>query len=158
MAGPEKGGTVKPVMITMAPSRNRDPRTPYPDNSFFRMAKDLGRGNSRSERYRFLGSFEMRTLVSKDPSQWGPMDIARESARMVRKELEGRTAVLVGRSVALAFGLGPHPLFKWTNNLPGVRGARVAVVPCPSVGPWWTDEENRERAGQFFRELLGAPE
>ena len=121
------------MMITMAPDQSGVPHGLYPANSF-----------------------EMRTLLSKDPGQWEPTVEAREAALMIRKELGGRTIVLVGRSVAVAFGLGPHPLFEWTNDLSGVRGARVAVIPCPDVELWWTDEVNRERACRFFDELLGA--
>jgi hypothetical protein len=76
-----------------------------------------------------------------------PMWKARIAAR--RTKLRGRT-VLVGRSVASAFGLRRIPFLVWFR----LGAATVSVIPHPSgVCRWWNDPRNVSRAEEFLRPL-----
>ena len=148
------------VMIAQAPGEGEDPGKPCTAPPFLRLARTVGGWRTREAQARFLQHFEKRNLLPdylkprRDGGEiWRPRTEARDAAHIIRRELAGRTILLVGRAVADAFGLGPHPLFQWKEDYP-VPGARAAIIPDPIVGFWWAEEENRNRARGFFKELF----
>lgn len=150
----------RPVMIGQAPSRIGDPRTPCAGGCFQRLADAAGAGTHR-ERLRFYAAFVRLNVFTRYRGRDGkgdrfPMAEAKDRADGMRVWLDGRTVVLVGKSVACAFRMSDPEYLRWTVD-PPAPGARAVVVPHPSgVNRWWNDPENRERAARFLGELFEA--
>src|SRR5687768_10455370 len=70
-----------------------------------------------------------------------------------RIDLTGRTVVLAGKRVALAFGLRE---VKWLTPAKVGRGeAFCAVIPHPSgIVRWWNEARNGRAVARFLRRLL----
>lgn len=89
-----------------------------------------------------------------------PRGLARVAASSIRPLLAGRDVVLIGRNVAMAFGLEDMNWHEWVEvevrkPLPKsqpVYTARMAVVPHPSGrNHWYNNGENRQLAADFWR-------
>jgi hypothetical protein len=79
-----------------------------------------------------------------------PMRLAKTNARRLALGFVGRRVILLGRSVAKAFGLNVGYL-KWVNI-----GFDVAVVPHPSgVNRWWNEARNKAAARRFMEDVWG---
>jgi len=104
--------------------------------------------------------FEAVNLLDEFPGKSGkgdafPLDSARKAAAaLLLARLRGgerRFVLLLGGNVAKAFGVHRRPILEWFQ---ADAGLLVAVFPHPSgVNRWWNDAGNRERAGEFARQL-----
>lgn len=95
---------------------------------------------------------------------WAENEIVRESEAghrvhrglMALRELGVKRAVFLGATardgVSSCLGLGKVPWLQWYPD--HVSGLTVAVSPHPSPrNRWWNDEENVERARDFWQDL-----
>lgn len=80
----------------------------------------------------------------------------RGRADAMASRLDGKTAILLGRKVATAFGVGDLPPLSFVPVRYGSgEGFWLALVPHPSGrNRWYNDSERRSRAEAFVRELL----
>lgn len=83
---------------------------------------------------------------------------AREAADELRRSLGGRRVVLLGRTVAAAFGLSRDAeWFRWlpmSTEAGGPGVFRVVAAPHPSgLSRWWSDPLNVARARVFWSGL-----
>jgi hypothetical protein len=97
----------------------------------------------------YARAFDRRNLVR---GAWD-REAAREAAAALRAELTGRRAVLLGREVARAFGIGhPAPLGRVTDI---TRGTTFYFLPHPSGrNPHYNEPANRIAAGRLLCQLL----
>ena len=120
-------------------------------------------GITRSE---YMRDFDRMNLLPYFPGRHMcadkfPMTPAKLAARVIRPLLSGRTVILVGRSVADAFGFKAdwHDWVEWPvrRYCPVQRDAGrclIAVVPHPSGrNHWYNKEENRKEALTFWADL-----
>jgi hypothetical protein len=79
---------------------------------------------------------------------------ARQNAIDIWPSLIGRTTLLLGRNVTLAFGLHPPDLsLTWKHPNEDVE---IAMLPHPSGrNRWWNDPENRSAARRFLHQTFG---
>jgi hypothetical protein len=102
----------------------------------------------------YLRTFQRANLLDFYPGKKGkgdafPMTKATEAAKAFDPG-EARTVILLGRSVARAFGLGRLDFFKHAE----VEGRMWFAAPHPSgVSRWWNEPENVVQAEQFFASL-----
>lgn len=106
----------------------------------------------------FLALFE-RTCLLEHPvrgNEW-PVDEARSAAAIMRRALPGRTAVLLGRRVQQAFGVGDAPNLVWRDvSSYGGRPLNVLVCPHPSsLNSFWNSPHNCAQARETFAVLAG---
>mgnify|MGYP001576063991 FL=1 len=145
------------IIIGEAPSRNGDPKKPITG----RPGRCLARAafGAAADVPRFLAGFERKNLIGTWPGQEGkgsawPVAAARKAAGTLLPELAGRTAILLGKRVARAFGMARLAYFAWApiKVAAGMRPAWVVVVPHPSgINRWWNDAANRKKAGGWLR-------
>ena len=92
--------------------------------------------------------FAVLNLLDRPVAGW-PLFEAREAASRMREGLSGRRVILLGASVARAFGYEPAPLLKWRYD--GRDEITYAVVPHTSGrNRWYNDPENVARAHDFM--------
>ncbi len=110
----------------------------------------------------FAEAFERVNLLRRWPGRSGgakghlfDLEAARKAA--ARLDVSGRTVVLAGKRVALAFGLRDPA---WLEPAAFGRGERAAfVVPHPSgIVRFYNDEANRLAVGGLLRRLLDRAE
>lgn len=78
-----------------------------------------------------------------------PLAEARDAVGRVRASNPWTSFILVGKRVALAFGLRDPALLRWFWS----EGAWFAVVPHPSgINRWYNDPENARAAATFMLE------
>lgn len=142
---------MKPLMIGQAPGRADG--EPCRGPAFARLAQVAG-----VEEAAFFDAFERTNLLSEYPGRAAkgdlfPRRLAERAAERMAPRLRGRVVVLMGRNVAWAFGVDDLHYLTWYVGRGG--WARFAVCPHPSgVNRWWNDEGNRDRAGEFFQQLV----
>jgi hypothetical protein len=141
------------LLIGQAPSRSGDPSRPLEGRIGRMLAELAGIGIDEymelTERTNLLGEWTGRAIGEKG-DLWSSL-AARERAEELVGLFPGRTAVLLGRNVARAFGLGQVPWLSWTD----LGGGRVGVIPHPSgIMLWWNSMENRTMAGRFLLEAI----
>jgi uracil-DNA glycosylase len=152
MANKTKTEKGKLVLVGQAPSRRGDPEKPLQgDLVVRRLAGVCGMG-----RKEYMGLTDRYNVLRRWPGKKGkgdhfPMRLARRSARRLALGFSGRRVILLGRSVAKAFGLNVGYL-KWVNI-----GFDVAVVPHPSgINRWWNEARNKAAARRFMEDAWGA--
>lgn len=110
----------------------------------------------------YLQAFDRRNLLNyyPGPAKVGEGDSflvaeAKTAAVRMRPQLAGRVVILLGASVAEAFGYGKVPLTEWTRCYAWGAEFLMAKVPHPSgVNRWWNDYENVRRVEMFLRVFL----
>lgn len=139
------------LLIGQAPSRSGDPSRPL-EGRIGRMLAELA-GISLdgymklTERTNLLG--EWLGKAGKGDS-WDAL-AARERASELEQVFPDREAILLGRNVARAFGLGDLPWLTWTEKF----GGKLALVPHPSgIVMWWNSAANRSAASAFLKEVF----
>lgn len=139
------------LLVGQAPSRDTCGGPPFSGRSGRRLADLAG---VKHDELREV--FALVNLLDRWPGKNGrgdafPMGEARAAA--ARLDLSKHdVVVLVGKSVARAFGIGEAEYF-------AERVGGVFVVPHPSgVNRWWNDAANEERARRFMEELKHAAE
>lgn len=157
------------ILVGQAPPRAGLPRGPLSGRAALDHLSALASLDpddllASTERYNLLGRFPGRHPSGKGDAL-PPASARRAAARLVPK-LRGRRALLLGRGVARAFGVGDLPFFVWTpcarrggRLLPlvehGSGAALIAVVPHPSrVSRWWNMPANRAAAAAFLSGAL----
>jgi len=140
------------VLIGQAPSKRGDPAKPLEGKLIVsRLAGICG-----IDKEQYMAATERYNVLRRWPGKNGkgdrfPMRQARRSARRLALRFGGRRVVLLGRSVAKAFGLTIEYL-KWANI-----GFTVAVVPHPSgINRWWNGARNKAAARRFMEDAWGA--
>jgi len=129
---------VRTLIVGMAPT---DAAAPLSGASGRRLAVLAGT-DSLSRR------FALVNLLDRPVDGW-PLFEAREAASRIRESLVGRRVILLGASVARAFGYEPTPLLKWRYD--GRREMTLADVPHTSGrNRWYNDPENVSRAHEFM--------
>lgn len=156
---------MRPLLIGQAPGPNTDPDMPlFPSpatSAGGRLARFMGLSEleylETFDRINLLQNFPGKNKVNEDRF---PIAKARIAADAILPLLSGRTAIMVGRNVATAFGYPMSELefHSWVLS----RGARIAVIPHTSGRCfWYNKEENLVRArqfwGAFFKELRQRP-
>lgn len=140
------------LLIGQAPGRGGDPSRPLEGRIGRRLAEMIGVSFDE-----YLLIAERTNLLTEWTGKKGKGDswdalAARERASELRQVFPGRVAVLLGRNVARAFGLGDLEWLAWMDFCEGAVGA----IPHPSgIVIWWNDPANRSRAFEFLREALG---
>jgi hypothetical protein len=144
---------MKPVLIGMNNPLNSDPKFalfPYPPgctgHRIFCMLQSRRPGVLRKQ---YLETFDRRNLIND--TEWvSSLPYLRDKAEQMRKNLVGRTVVLLGNEVRRAFGLRPvlvHP-----QEMDGVTWRQL---PHPSGrNLWYNDRENYEVAALLIEELF----
>lgn len=140
------------MLVGQAPSRRGDPEKPLEgDLVVRRLAGACGMG-----REEYMALTERCNVLRRWPGKSGkgdrfPMRQAKTNARRLALRFGGRRVILLGRSVAKAFGLTVGYL-KWVNI-----GFDVAVVPHPSgINRWWNGARNKAAARRFMEDAWGA--
>ena len=146
----------KPVLVGQAPGRRSDPLRPFSGSSGARLERHLGIAAGT------LGDcFELRNLIDRYPGRkegakgdgWDAA-AARDRARALRRELEGRAFVLAGRKVAAAFGVAETPYFVWAR-FDGTKTS-YAVIPHPSgVDRVWNSPATAARLRDLVLGIVG---
>jgi uracil-DNA glycosylase len=141
---------LKPLLVGQAPNSTGDPSLPLTGAVGRRLMGLLG-----VNLYGYVKLFDRANLIREFPGKAAkgdlfPPAVARENAARMLPGLAGRPfAVLLGRGVASAFGVGAEFLREET-----VAGVRFFVAPHPSsVNLWWNDAANVRRARRFFRRI-----
>lgn len=106
-------------------------------------------------------AFECRNLIERYPGPQGrgaafPLDLAREAARELIPDMDGRRVVLLGSRLPRALYLEESP-FEWRDVDVTESGfhMRYAVIPHPSgLNRVYNDPVNVERASATLREAL----
>lgn len=142
----------KLLLIGMAPSRTGDPCRVLEGRTGVwlvdLMGLDLGEYLRLTDRVNLFDSWQGRREGKGD--LWPAREAAVRASGMLPL-LVGRSVVLIGRCVAVSFGLPRMEWLTWTE----VLGARLAVVPHPSgIVTWWNNRANVERAGAFLRDAV----
>ena len=155
-----------PLLIGQSPGPNTSPEFPlYPIPSWCaggRLMKIMG-----LTRGQYLKTFDRMNLLPYFPGQHQhgdkfPMAPAKLAAAVVRPLLSDRTVILIGRSVANAFGFDSVSLFHvWCDYQVRRRclgqpyKMRFAIVPHPSGrNHWYNGPENLAQAQAFWAEFL----
>ena len=147
---------MKPLLIGQAPGPNTDPTRPlYPlprSSAGGRLAEFMGLEpklyNSIFDKVNLLNEFPGR---GKRDDKF-PLRDAMIAASAMRPLLKGRDVILIGRNVALAFGLQLE-FHTWTDMFTPANW--IAVVPHPSGrNHWYNSPENRVIAREFWKTLL----
>ncbi len=82
-----------------------------------------------------------------------PMVRAKKRAVRLKTYLFGCRVILLGKTVARAFGYD-KPLFEYFEAYPNAVSPDWVIVPHPSgLNRWWNKQENRDRAELFFFHL-----
>lgn len=144
---------MKPLLIGQAPGPATDPGLPLSGRSGARLAVLCGMDLDE-----FLVAFDRKNLLPMFPGKSGvkgdafPLPLARRRALALSRLFEGRTIVLLGGNVSVAFSVDPAPLLRWRRGLLGA--GRLATAPHPSgISLWWNDPANVRAAVRFFRRL-----
>lgn len=142
---------MKPLLIGQAPSRESDGRSAFSTNgkSSSRLRRLIGRP--------VLNAFDAVNLIDRWPGSASikgdlfPIVDARKAARKLMTRDPHGVFVLVGKSVARAFGVRLD-YFRWVE----MDGRLLVTIPHPSgVSRWWNDPANERRAARFLRSLVG---
>lgn len=148
-SGP-RPGDVPALAIGMAPSATSDPSWPLEGQSGLTLCSLMD-----CEWSDFADLFDRANLLDYHPAGGFPGRDARLSAgAMAQSGLLFRyhAVLLLGRSVADAFGLHRVPWLTWHHQLTGLPP--IAVVPHPSRrNRWWNDDANTEAASVFLGRL-----
>ena len=146
------------LIIGEAPSMNGNPDKPITGRSG-RFLAEVAWGDD-ADVPRFLAGFERKNLLLAWPGHAGkgsawPITAARKAASTLLPRLAGRTAILLGKRVARAFGmarLGYFTLAPIRCGAAGIMPVWVVIVPHPSgINRWWNDPANRKKAGGWLR-------
>ena len=143
---------MRPLIVGQAPGRRGDGE-PLSGQAGRRLSSLCGLSYAE-----YLERFERVNVLREWPGKAGkgdafPTEEAERGAFFLRSVAfrGGREVVLLGRSVARAFGFTARaPLFRWMPEVDAV----VALAPHPSgVSLWWNDPANRRDAERFWRSL-----
>ncbi len=139
---------MRPILVGMNNPQGNTPLVPYPKGcTGYRIWEML---NEKTGCYRidYMNSFERINLVSLPA--WCARQ-ARANAEAIRAILEGRTAVLLGRAVPAALGLGQTP---WMVSGWLGKGGVYYSVPHPSgLNRWYNTATNRDEVASLLSEL-----
>lgn len=144
------------VLVAFAPEREEDLRRPLIDDVSGALLRKLS-GAATVEQY--VSWFERLYLLRRAPSIPGfsgrrfAVLSAREAAFALLPELRGRRVILLGRTVARAFGLRREafPPFAWVER----HGAEFALLPPPTpLHAFWRSYSNRASAARFFGSVV----
>ena len=149
---------MKPLIIGQAPARGNDDKLPFAGASGARLASLAGVGESGDD---LPEHFELRNLISKYPGKTGSgkgdafdLAAAKLQAGVIMEEIYGsdrRWVLLMGKSVARAFGMGNREYLKpyaWSMHL-------FVIFPHPSgVNRWWNNPYNVEQAAGVLQAVL----
>lgn len=138
------------VIVGEAPSKSDDAPPMGPNSSTGRrIARWIGDAP---------GVVKINLFDEQMPQPWTPEQRAQakvnamkilDVAMLSRHTSRPDRFVLLGRTVAHAFGLDTAKFFEW-------RGEFV-VIPHPSgTSRWWNESKNREQADDFWKETLRA--
>ena len=143
------------IVYGQAPSRSGDPDQPLGGDHYSarRLADLAGLSQAQME-----AVFDRRNLLRDWPGSMGekgdafPIDRARAVAETERLGWPPNAEViLLGRSVARAFGLGHVGLLSSIKE----NAHRVTVFPHPSgISCWWNYPGNREAARAVLRQVV----
>lgn len=141
---------MKPLIIGQAPSMEHGEDEALSGRSGARLASFCGMTLEQ-----FMAMFDRENLVRTFPGKAGKGDrfpSRNEAAGLTerfRTVVVGRRVVVLGFSVAAAFGL-TMPALTFAPHW----GAQFAFCPHPSgVNRWWNEPANLERATTFWRDL-----
>jgi len=142
---------MKPLLVGEAPAKGS--KEPLGGRSGRFLAKLLGMGMGG-----FLDAFDRANLLRfrQRPSagKGDLFDLALASANARRMGLRGRDVLLLGKRVALAFGL-KDPAWLRPVRL-GKRERAAFVLPHPTgINRWWNDGGNRALATGLLSSVLG---
>ena len=147
--GDDEGAVMRTIIVGEAPGPRTDPSEPLNGYTGHRMASLM-----QLDHGEFLQRFERINLLD-EPKEEGKFDLARAKAKAddVREGWQGRQVVLLGRLVALSFGLRPDT-YEWFEPMELSPSFLAAVCPHPSgVSRWWNEPENTARAREFMLAL-----
>lgn len=145
----------RPLILGMNNPLSDDPEYdlyPYPEGSAgHRLWKMIPGDVSRRA---YLDAFDRRNLLRA--RQWDPR-AAREAARVLTPELEGRLVLVLGTQVRAALGLPvAEPLARASAAVGDGASFEWIAVPHPSgLNRWYNDQVNCAAVGELLRELMG---
>ena len=152
---------MKTLIIGQAPAMNTEGKAAFSGKSGPKFAELLG-----VEHLRLWDTFDVVNLIDyypgkpKDKTKRGdafPMREAKYAAEGMRKLMNERAVVMVGRNVARAFKVHTLDFFDWFVDAAGYGDCgffRYCVVPHPSgISRYWNDPERVERAKLFMRSI-----
>ena len=143
-----KNDPARLVLVGQAPGSAAQPSAPL-EGRIGRMLSELI-GISFEE---YLRGTERLNLITHWMGKAGKGDVwnpraAERRAEKLKPELAGRTAVLLGRNVAAAFGLKQLPWMTFAE----MNDGKVGIIPHPSgIVLWWNEEKNRLAASAFLK-------
>ena len=155
---PSRGALLKNrlMLIGQAPSENGDPSLPLTGIAGKKLAELLGISwftyLRRTHRENIFRDFQGK----EGKGDRFPIDDARRRARRIRIPDDVVLVLLLGKSVAEAFGIKRptyfEPLYAWGDPAGKIGGEparmiEIRVIPHPSgISRWWNDPENQKRA------------
>jgi uracil-DNA glycosylase len=154
---------VKILFCGQAPSRETDGRPPFSGKCGKFLAELLG-----TTQEEMLTQHEFINVLDRWPgAAWNgkgdrfPLSEAKVAAKAKLESMRGRTVVLLGNSVARAFGAKGYRYLEWyeirnPDNFGDVVVPLMVVVPHPSgICRYYNDPNKRIIVGKFLRELAG---
>lgn len=144
------GQPMRPLLLGEAPARSSAPGDQPFDGRCAAFLEQLA-GFAMSE------AFALQNLLEEWPGPAAkgsafPEALARDRARLLAPELDGRAVVLAGQRVAAAFRVRGVALGAWVEV--EIAGAlfEATVLPHPSgVNRWWNEQANRRAGARFLR-------
>jgi len=147
----------KPLLVGMNNPQGNVPLFPHPPGCTGWRIWQMIKGQTGARRGEYMNTFDRVNLL--DSPVWNAR-AARANREAILRQMEGRTAVLLGRAVPACLGLPATLAGVWyvtPNPDDQTKDTRWCFLPHPSgLNRWYNDPENLKMASELLSDLFTA--